>query len=89
MRLNLGPLIRYTMIQAKFTLEESQLHFLNLCRQYGFKDKSSVVRVALERLQRELELENLRQSAELYAELYESDTELQKLTESALIGWPE
>lgn len=77
------------MIQAKFTIEESQLHFLDLFQQYGFKDKSSVVRVALERLQHELELERLRQSAEIYAELYENETELQALTESALEGWPE
>ncbi|MFN8488468.1 MAG: hypothetical protein U0350_12790 [Caldilineaceae bacterium] len=77
------------MIQAKFTIEESQLHFLDLFKQYGFKDKSSVVRAALERLQRELELEQLRQSAALYAELYTNEPELQELTEAALTGWPE
>jgi hypothetical protein len=77
------------MIQAKFTLEESQLDFLNLCKQYGFKDKSSVVRAALDQLQHVLELEHLRLSADLYAELYENDPELQALTESARIGWPE
>jgi hypothetical protein len=77
------------MIQAKFTLEDSHLSFLNLFQQYGFKDKSSLVRAALERLQRELDLESLRQSADLYAEVYAEDEELQELTEAALTGWPE
>jgi Arc/MetJ-type ribon-helix-helix transcriptional regulator len=77
------------MIQTKFTLDESQEKFLQLFKHYGFKDRSAVVRVALDRLQREMELEELRQSAAIYAELYETDQELQTLTESAMHGWPE
>lgn len=74
------------MIQAKFTLEEAHLRFVNMFREFGFKDKSSVVRAALERLEYELEQENLRQSAALYAEIYENDPELQELTTAALTG---
>jgi hypothetical protein len=74
------------MIQAKFTLEEAHLRSVNMFREYGFKDKSSVVRAALERLEYELEQENLRQSAALYAEIYENDPELQELTTAALTG---
>jgi Arc/MetJ-type ribon-helix-helix transcriptional regulator len=77
------------MIQAKFTLEESHLRFVDLFREHGFKDKSSVVRAALERLEYELEQEKLRQSADLYAEIYENDTDLQELAAAALTGWPE
>ncbi|MFQ6113506.1 MAG: hypothetical protein ACE5NG_05380 [bacterium] len=77
------------MIQAKFSLEEAQIEFLNQYKKYGFKDKSSVIRAALERLKKELEREKLKASAELYAELYEKDTELQELTESAIAEWPE
>ncbi len=35
----------------------------------------------------ELEVQRLKESAALYAELYEDDVELQELTETALTGW--
>ena len=77
------------MRQAKFSLTLSLLEFLNNYRFYGFKDKSSMVRVALLRMQEELELQSLRQSADLYAEVYEEDNESQELTDAATAGWPE
>ena len=77
------------MIQAKFSLEESQIQFLNQCRVYGFKDKSSVIRTALNRLMEELEHQSLKKSANLYAEVYEEDAEIRELTETAISGWPE
>jgi hypothetical protein len=45
------------------------------------KDKSAMVRTALARLQREFDLQQLKESAELYAELYEDDAELQDMTD--------
>lgn len=77
------------MIQAKFTIDEAQSRFLSLHKEYGFRDKSSVIRAALDRLQKALENEKLRMSADLYAEVYEEDEELRKLTESAISEWPE
>lgn len=77
------------MPQAKFSIKEPQAEFLNHCKTYGFKDKSSMVREALNRFKRELEMENLKKSADLYAEIYETETELSELTESAIEGWPE
>ena len=77
------------MQQAKFSLTLSLLEFLNNYKFYGFKDKSSMVRAALLRLKEELELQNLKQSADLYAEVYEEDVALQDLTEAAVLGWPE
>ena len=76
------------MIQAKFSLAESQIHFLEQYKNYGFKDKSAFVRAALTRFQQELARENLQKSAYLYAEVYEEDEEVRELTESALTGWP-
>ncbi len=76
------------MRQAKFSVQESQADFLCNYKQYGFKDKSSMVREALNRLKEELELRSLRQSADLYAEIYADDHELKELTESAISGWP-
>ncbi|MCS6842917.1 MAG: hypothetical protein NZ528_01130 [Caldilineales bacterium] len=35
------------------------------------------------------EQQRLRESAELYAELYEDDAELRSLTEAAIAGWPD
>lgn len=77
------------MTQAKFSLEESHVDFLNRFKKYGFKDKSALIRTALERLEKELEMEKLKASAEVYASLYENDKELQELTNSAMAEWPE
>jgi hypothetical protein len=71
------------MLQAKFSVKESQARFLSRYKDYGFKDKSTMLRVAI------LELEQLKQSANLYAEVYSEDNELKELTETALDGWPE
>jgi len=77
------------MIQAKFSLEEEHVKFLNQHNNYGFKDKSSVIRKALTRFQREIEKEMMKMSADLYAEIYDEDEETRELTESAISGWPE
>lgn len=78
------------MLQAKFNLDESHIHFLNQCKTYGFKDKSEVVRNALDQLRRGIEEQecNLLESAILYEEVYDEDTELKALTESAIADWP-
>ena len=52
-------------------------------------DKRSIVWITLLRLQEELELENLKQSADLYVELYVDEPEHHELTESAIAEWPE
>ena len=77
-----------SMIQANFSLAESQIHFLEQYKDYGFEDKSALVRAALTHLQQELARENLQKSADLYAEVYEEDEEVRELTETALVGWP-
>lgn len=75
------------MAQAKFTLEQSHIDFLEQFKDRGFKDKSALVRLALDRLAQSLEREELARSADLYAELYEEDIELQQLTDAARVGW--
>ena len=77
------------MIQAKFSLEEEHVLFLNKHKEHGFKDRSAVIRSALELLKEAIEKEKLRRSAALYAELYHEDQELQDITDSARHGWPE
>ncbi len=77
------------MIQAKFTLEQSHIDFLEQFKERGFKDKSSLVRMALEKLHKELEDRELTESAELYAEVYMEDEDLRQLTDVAIVDWPE
>ena len=76
------------MIQAKFSLEESHVQFLAQCKQYGFKDKSDMVRTALDRLYTELAQQRLCESAALYAKVYAEDDETQEWTDAALSEWP-
>jgi hypothetical protein len=52
------------MVQAKFTLEQSHIDFLEQFKHRGFKDKSAIVRLALDRLAQELERQELSQSAD-------------------------
>jgi 4-hydroxyphenylpyruvate dioxygenase-like putative hemolysin len=76
------------MLQAKFSVEEAQAHFLNNYRDYGFKDKSSMLRAAIDHLKKEIELERLKKSADLYSEIYSEDKDLKELTETAATEWP-
>jgi hypothetical protein len=77
------------MLQAKFSVEEAHSRFLNNYRVYGFKDKSSMLRAAINHFKKEFELERLKKSADLYSEIYSEDKDLKELTETAAIGWPE
>jgi Arc/MetJ-type ribon-helix-helix transcriptional regulator len=77
------------MQQAKISIKDEQVEFLENHKLYGYKDKSSMVREALKCLKEEVERKTLRQSADLYAEIYKNDSELKELTESAISGWSE
>jgi len=77
------------MGQAKFSFRESQAKFVDQYKAYGFKDKSTLVRAALDHFKNALEKEKLKKSAALYAEIYSENQELKELTDSALSGWPE
>ena len=77
------------MQAVKFMASSEQFDFLRNYQMYGFKNKSAMMRAALDHLRQELEVANLVESAKLYAEIYENDSELQELTESAIVGWPE
>ena len=47
------------MLQAKFSVKETQAQFLNNFKAYGFKDKSAMVRAAIDHFKKEMELERL------------------------------
>ena len=77
------------MLQTKVSLEEAQIAFLSKHGQLGFRDRSALVRAALDRMRIDLERQRLDTSAMLYAEAYCDDPDLRELTEAALAGWPE
>ncbi len=77
------------MLQAKFSVEEAQSRFLNNYKVYGFKDKSSMLRAAINHFKKEFELERLKESADLYSEIYSEDEDLKELTQTAATAWPE
>ena len=77
------------MLQAKFSVEKVQVQFLNNFKAHGFKDKSSMLRAAIDHFKKDMELKSLRKSADLYAEVYSEDVDLKELTDTAIAGWPE
>ncbi len=77
------------MRQLKFSLNKDHVEFLQNYSLFGFKDKSSMVRAGINLLKKEINKNELKKSAELYAEVYEEDKELQMLTETAISDWPE
>ncbi len=78
------------MITAEFSLEDSQIQWLEEYQLFGFKDKSELVRTAINHLYDQLkQQQSLRESAQLYAEIYETDEETKTLTETAIVGWPQ
>lgn len=77
------------MQQAKFSVDAKQIRFLSSFKAYGFKNKSSMLRAAIDHYEEDIELQNLKQSADLYAEIYSEDDDLKLLTDSAITGWPE
>ncbi|MEW6277201.1 MAG: hypothetical protein AB1758_01160 [Candidatus Eremiobacterota bacterium] len=76
------------MQQARFSLTHEQIKFLEDYRRYGFRDRSEVVRTALEALRKEVERRELELSADLYAALYATDVEGREWGEGAVTDWP-
>jgi metal-responsive CopG/Arc/MetJ family transcriptional regulator len=72
------------MQQAKISLNDNQIRFIDKYQKLGFKDRSSVVRTAIEEYIKSLHKHELIQSAKLYAEVYEEDSDVKDLTNSAI-----
>ena len=51
-------------------------------------DKKDVSLTACDRVREELAQQRLRNSADLYAEVYTTDDETHEWTDAALAGWP-
>ena len=77
------------MIRKTISLTQPQAEFLAQHQHYGFKDGSEMVRAALGLLQETFETKSLWESAEIYAQVYATDVDLQEITVAAQAGWPE
>jgi len=77
------------MQQVKISIDDKQVDFINNYHSFGFKDKSSLIRKAIDNFKHELEMRKLKRSADLYNEVYNENSELQDLTNSAISEWPE
>ncbi|MGE0489853.1 MAG: hypothetical protein AB7S38_11660 [Vulcanimicrobiota bacterium] len=77
------------MRQVKFSLTDEQVAFLDEHESMGYKDRSALLREALERFRREALRERLERSGDLYAELYDRDSEGQAWVAEATDHWPD
>ncbi|MBZ0201040.1 MAG: hypothetical protein K8H86_14305 [Ignavibacteriaceae bacterium] len=77
------------MQPAKISFDDIHIKFLSKYQELGFKDKSSLVRSAIDEFVKIVEKKKLLKSALLYAETYKEDSELKDLTNSAIEKWPE
>jgi hypothetical protein len=73
---------------SKIQLPEDQVEFSAVIKSM-IKKQKSMIREALKLLRKECEAQKLRQSADLYAEIYDEDSELREMTDVAVNGWPE
>ncbi|WP_036479252.1 hypothetical protein [Myxosarcina sp. GI1] len=71
------------MPQIKVSLNDNNLDFVNKFRDYGYSSKSAIVDDAVRKLHEKLRKEILLESTELYQEIYQSNLELQELTDDA------
>lgn len=55
------------MKQVKVSVYEKQIDFVNNHNSYGFKDKSSLFRKAIDHFRKELEVQKLKKSVDLYS----------------------
>lgn len=73
------------MMTAQIELLPKHQHLLKNHKNYGFSDENALVNYALDKLEEQFSIASqLDKSAELYAQLYDKDEELQLLTEVAI-----
>lgn len=71
------------MPQIKIVLNETESNFVENFARYGFKSKTALVNEAVTAYRIYLRDKAIADSADLYQEIYESDQELQELTNDA------
>jgi len=76
------------MKQVKVGLNESHVKLLEQFKRFGFKDKSEMVRFALDLYVKDMANRRLRESVALYAQVYEEDVETREWMKANTAEWP-
>jgi hypothetical protein len=71
------------MPQIKISLDRQNIDFVSNHKAYGYVSKSAMIDDAVANLKKNLELQILIESAELYQDIYNNDPDLQELTNDA------
>ena len=77
------------MSRTCFRIEKEHADFPGQLKTCGFKDEREMQETAIERFSQDLERDDLKQSADRYAEVYSENDELKELAESAIADWPD
>ncbi|NMB81140.1 MAG: hypothetical protein GYA14_04930 [Ignavibacteria bacterium] len=77
------------MEQLKVSLKKEHLDFIRHHAKFGFKDKSSLIRKAVEILQEKIETESLKSSAKILSEIYTKDVEVKEWVNDSDKSWPD
>ena len=76
------------MIEQKIMISDTEAQFIKNYAEHGFQNVSELISRALGLLKKEIEKQKqLLLSANLYAEIYDEDEELQEWTNSAIEDW--
>jgi hypothetical protein len=74
--------------ERKIRIQEEEAEFIENYAEYGFHNSDEMISRALELLKQELDMiKELELSADLYAEMYESDEETKEWTEASTQDW--
>ncbi len=71
------------MAQIRVSLEQTAREFVLRHKEYGYASNSAIINDAVKYFQTFLHEKALIESADLYQEVYESDSDLQELTDDA------
>ena len=71
------------MPQVKISLGKENLNFISQHRKHGYASKSAIVEAALLEFEQKLKSQRILESAQLYDEVYDQDSDLQELTDDA------
>lgn len=77
------------MGQIKISLKKEHTEFINHYSKFGFKDKSEMVRKAIEKLKDEIETENIRKSAKLLKSIYSKNKIDTDWIDDSIKEWPD
>ncbi|MEW6507902.1 MAG: hypothetical protein AB1432_09180 [Bacteroidota bacterium] len=77
------------MEQIKISIKKEHHEFISHYSKYGFKDKSELVRKAIDKLKEEIELEKLKSSAQILNSIYSKEKSNKEWIDDSIKEWPD